>query len=370
MKRKFLSLLFLPLVTLGSCSSGVSRRSDMLLKDVYKDYFTIGGTYNEFSFDSKLTSHFNSMTCENAMKWISVHPNVSTYNYQEADRYVDFAKAHNLKIRGHALVWHNEKSISSDVFASNDKETVISIEKDHVNKVVTHFKDDVYCWDVCNEVVDDGTSPLAEDGSNIYRQSNWYNICGRDFIKEAYIEADRTLKELGLRDKVKLYYNDYDNTKPAKRSKTIAMLNWLLEENVPIDGIGMQCHYHLGSFDPAQLEESIIAYSNLGLDVQITEFDVDIYDRTKSNLVNYASYEDVPKEVIDIQATIYDRAFEIFRRHSDKISNVTFWGVSDNNTYMNDNPDYGYLTNYPYIFDVFEEKKPAFYLITDYKEEK
>jgi len=369
MKKRFTALLFVPLLALASCN-GALRKCDMMLKDVYKDYFTIGGTYNEFAFDSKLTGHFNSMTCENSMKWISVHPNVSTYNFTDADKYVSFAKSHNLGIRGHALVWHNEKSVSADVFASNDKDTILAIEKEHINTVVTHFKDDVYCWDVCNEVIDDGTSPLNEDGSNIYRQSNWFLSCGRDFIKEAYIEADRTLKELGIRDKVKLYYNDYDNTKAAKKSKTLAMLNWLIQENVPIDGIGMQCHYHLGSFDPVELESAINDYANLGLDVQITEFDVNIYDETQPKTINYESYESVPQEVLAVQATIYDRAFEVFRRNKDKISNVTFWGVSDNNTYMNDNPDYGYRTNYPYIFDVFEERKPAFYMITDFEEDK
>ena len=365
MKKYIRTALFLLPLCMCSCNTN----SERYLKDLYEDYFTIGGTFNEYNFETKLYPHFNSMTCENAMKWLSVHPNMAGYNFEEADRYVVYAKEHNLKIRGHALVWHNEKSSPAEVFASGDKDTIISIEKDHIENVVKHFKDDVYCWDVCNEVIDDGTTPLKEDGSNIYRKSNWYNTCGRDFIKEAYIEADRVLKEIGLRDKVKLYYNDYDNTKPAKKEKTIAMLNWLLEENVPIDGIGMQCHYHLGSFDMDQLEDSIKEYSALGLDVQITEFDVDIYDRTQSNFVNYETYKSVPEEVLDIQATIYGRAFEVFRRNKDKISNVTFWGVYDGNTYMNDNPDYGQLTNYPYIFDVLEDKKPAFYAITDFRKE-
>ena len=366
MKKTLLVFAALTAFSLTSCSK---LNSDKLLKDVYKDYFTIGGTYNDRVFDSKVTKHFNSMTCENAMKWISVHPNLITYNYDEADTYVNFAKKHKLKIRGHALVWHHEKAISADVFESGDKETILNNERDHIKNVVTHFKDNVYCWDVCNEVIDDGTTELKEDGSNIYRQSNWYINCGRDFIKEAYIQADATLKELGIRDKVKLYYNDYDNTKPVKRSKTSAMLQWLIDEKVPIDGIGMQCHYHLGNFDMDQLDESIKAYSALGLDVQITEFDVDIYDRTQSNFTNYETYKSVPQEVLDIQATIYGRAFEVFRKNKDKISNVTFWGVYDGNTYMNDNPDYGMLTNYPYIFDVLEDKKPAFYAITDFRKE-
>lgn len=356
-------LLILPFICLTSCSSFGTKN----LKDVYKDYFTIGAAFNEYNFDSGLEKHFNSLTVENAMKWISVHPNLNGYNFTTADTYIAFAKKHKLNVRGHALVWHHEQSIPAEIF-TYDKETILDIERDHVKTVVTHFKDDVYCWDVCNEVIDDGTAELAEDGSNIYRQSNWYKACGRDFIKEAYVEADKTLKELGIRDKVKLYYNDYDNTKKIKKDKTIAMLNWLIEENVPIDGIGLQCHYHLGSFDLDALEQSIIEYSSLGLDVQITEFDCNIYDESLADkTINYETYEDVPAESLKLQATIYGRAFEVFRKHADKISNVTFWGISDDVTYMNDNPDFGYRTNYPYIFDVFHEKKPAYYLITDFE---
>lgn len=367
MKITRIWLLFALMVT--SCSTSSVKNCEVL-QEIYTSYFTIGAAYNEFNFETSLAGHFNSITAENAMKWVSVHPSKDNYTYEEADQYIAYAKAHNMGVRGHALVWHNEKAIPAEVFASNDKETILELEKEHIENVVTHFGDSVYCWDVVNEVIDDGTSPLKEDQSNIYRQSNWYKICGRDFIKEAYVKADEVLKRLGIRDKVKLFYNDYDNTKPAKKEKTLAMLRWLLEEGVPIDGIGLQSHYHLGSFDPIQLEESILDYAALGLDVQITEFDVDIYDETLSEIENYPIYDAVPSSALAVQATIYDRAFEIFRRHHGKISNVTFWGVYDGVTYMNENPDYGYRTNYPYIFDVNEGKKPAYYQITSFKEGK
>ena len=369
MNKKLLLFVCTPILCLASCQT---FNSDKNLHEVYKDYFTIGAALNEYNRGSKLLSHFNSMTCENAMKWVSVHPSDDVYTFAAADEYITIAKKNNIGVRGHALVWHHPQSLPADVLKDGDgnyhsKETILEKERKHVRDVVTHFGDDVYCWDVVNEVIDDGVSPLKEDGSNIYRQSDWYLATGRDFIKEAFIEADQTLKDLGIRDKVKLFYNDYDNTKPVKRSKTIAMLNWLLEEGVPIDGIGLQCHYHLGSFNMDELETSIIGYANLGLDVQITEFDCEIYDRTLAEIPNYLFYDEVPQLALDLHASVYDRAFEIFRRHKDKISNVTFWGVADNITYMNNNEDYGYRTNYPYIFDVFEEKKPAFYAITDYE---
>lgn len=371
MNKKYSLLLLLPLLSLSSCNFAASNNKN--LHEIYKDYFTIGAAVNEYNVESELLSHYNSITCENDMKWISVHPSEDEYTFVKADEYVAKAKEKNMGIRGHALVWHHIQSIPADVFRGSDgnylpKEVILQKEREHVDTVVKHFKDDVYCWDVVNEVIDDGQSPLKEDGSNIYRQSDWYLSTGRDFIKEAFIQADATLKELGIRDKVQLFYNDYDNTKEIKKSKTIAMLEWLIEEDVPIDGIGLQCHYHLGSFNVDELEQAIIDYSALGLDVQITEFDCEIYDRTLAEIPNYLYYDEVPQLALDLHATVYDRAFEVFRKHKDKISNVTFWGVADNITYMNDNPDYGYRTNYPYIFDVLEEKKPAFYVISEFED--
>ena len=360
--KKSVVLLLLPLCIATSCSG------EKLLKQYYENYFTVGTAINDGCFDNELLNHFNSITDENDMKWIHLHPDLETYSFDNADRYINLAKEKGMGVRGHTLVWHNEEAIPADVFKSNDKDTVLGIERDHIDHVVRHFKDDVYCWDVVNEVIEDGNDPLKEDGSNIYRKSKWYNICGRDFIKEAYIKADAVLKDMGIRDKVKLFYNDYENAKQAKYDKTVAMLKWLQSEDVPIDGVGLQCHYHLGSFDPVALDKAIKGYSELGLDVHITEFDCEIYDRNLSNLEDYATYADVPQQALDMQAAIYDRAFEIFRKYKDKISNVTFWGLSDENTYMNDNKDFGYRHNYPYIFGPSHELKPAYYMITSFKE--
>lgn len=355
---------------------------DKSLKEIYQDYFSIGAAINDTTMTSDLISEFNSFTAENAMKWMNIHPTLEDYTYLDADAYIETAKELGAKVRGHALVWHdalpyyvfnNDGNSSEDT--TRTKEEVLQIEADHIRNVVTHFGDDVYCWDVCNEVIDDNpTSELKPDGSNIYRDSDWYRLCGKDYIKVAFETADKTLKELGIRDKVKLFYNDYGNTKAVKREKTIAMLNWLISENVPIDGIGLQSHYHLGSFNMQEFEESIIAYSELGLDVQITEFDVEIYDIETEEFENqdFRTYASIPEQNLNMQATIYDRALEICRRHSDVISNVTFWGVTDSSCYMNSpmpgNPNFGFHTNYPFLFDRLNRKKPCYYAIAEFGE--
>ena len=365
MKKSLAILGCLPLYLCGCFAA-----NPKYLKDIYKDYFTIGAAYNDYSFETTLSNHFNSLTAENEMKWVSLHPSLDTYTFEKADEYVKYAKEHNMGVRGHTLVWHNEKAISRDILKITDKAQLLDEEMKHIDTVIRHFKDDVYCWDVVNEVIDDGDDPIDENKSNVYRKSHWYNVTGKDFIFEAYKKADAILKELGIRDKVKLFYNDYDNTKAIKKAKTLIMLQDLIDNNIPIDGIGLQCHYHLGSFDPVALEQTILDYSSLGLDIQITEFDCEIYDRSLAEIIPFNTYSEVTQEALDLHAAIYDRAFEIFRKYKDKISNVTFWGISDNNTYMNDNEDYGYRRNFPYVFDVNEEYKPAYYMITKFAEVK
>ncbi|MCR4562556.1 MAG: endo-1,4-beta-xylanase [Bacilli bacterium] len=341
-----------------------------LLRDVYADYFSVGAALNPQNRNSTLLKHFSSLTCENAMKWSSVHPADNTYTFEEADEYIKIAKANNIKVRGHALVWH--EAIPETVFKEGGeyltKDEILTKESEHIEEVMKHFGDDVYCWDVLNEVIDDNQSELAEDLSNVYRKSDWYETCGEDFIFNAFETAARVRDELGL--KVKLYYNDYSNDTPAKLPKTLAMLKRIKEKNIPIDGIGMQSHYHLGSFDIDQLEKAIKAYAELGLDIQITEFDVNIYDETLPESSNaayyYYDYASVPENSLRAQTTIYNRAFELFRKYKDNISNVTFWGVSDANTYMNSDKKHVGRTNYPYIFDVFDEPKESFYAITEF----
>lgn len=372
MRKRLLVIPLLLALVCTSCNTQV-RRSDMLLKDVYSNFFKIGAAFNiknlpitEGYEDDGLYNHFNSLTCENDMKWEKIHPDENTYSYETADQYINFAKAHGMGVRGHALVWY--RALPGYMGFVSTKEDLFAKEKAHIDNTIEHFGDSVYCWDVVNEAISDTEDPEVTE-ENTYRQDEvWYTLSGKEYILKAFQYADAKLRELGIREKVKLYYNDYDNTKPVKKAKTLKMLNWLKEENCPIDGIGLQCHYHMGSFIEEELDSAIKDYAALGLDVHITEFDVDIYDET----VDTPSYPrtGAPEKVYKLQATIFDHAFRVFRQNKDKISSVSFWGIRDNNTYMNDpNEFYGHAPfNFPNIFDIFGEKKPAFYVITDYED--
>lgn len=397
MKKNILKLGCLAVcLLLSSCNS---TNEKMTLKTKFKDYFSIGATLNysgvKNNVFSDLIGEFNSMTCENEMKWGNLHTYDSvskthTYSYNKADEMVKYAKKNKMKIRGHALVWHqglgNDEGTTSWVFQDeNDetklasKEVVIGRMKDHIRNVMTHFGDDVYCWDVVNEAIDDNnTVPLNENKTNIYRASEWYEICGPDFIYEAFKTADEVRKELGL--DIKLFYNDYESDNPNKLAKTIEMVKELQARNIPIDGIGMQCHYSVGNFNMDNFKYALETYASLGVDVQITELDISLYvlnssmDKDPNLWIEYDS--DDYHYYTDIQATIYGRISKICREFVDteypenygELTGITFWGVADEETWLSKYSDYRMnRIDYPLLFDALtRERKLSYEMFTDF----
>jgi len=211
--------------------------------DGLKDYFTKDG-YFEFGVAIEPSSvdniteanlirrHFSSLTAENVMKWSSLQPTEGTFRFDNADKIVSFALVNGMTVRGHTLCWHQQVPnwifLEDGVTAS--KEKVLARLRNHITTVVTHFKGKVKAWDVVNEAID--------DGSNNYKATKWYNICGEDYIFEAFRTARAADPD------AKLLYNDYSATQPTKRDKIYSLLQKLQNENL-VDGVGMQGHWNI-----------------------------------------------------------------------------------------------------------------------------
>src|SRR5690606_32165523 len=123
------------------------------------------------------------------------------------------------------------------------------------------YKGKVHSWDVVNEAI-------MDDGS--FRESKFYKILGEDFVKLAFQFAHESDPD------VKLYYNDYSMALPGKRSGVVAMVEKLKQQGVRIDGIGMQGHIGLDHPSIEEFEKSILAFSNLGVKVVISELDLSV----------------------------------------------------------------------------------------------
>jgi len=341
------------------CKSGKVQKqqaSDKGLKDYYKDYFTVGAAVSPQGLkrpeESQLIiQHFGSMTPENAMKMGPIHPRENEYYWKDADSIAAFAREHHLKLRGHTLCWHNQTprwlfiDSSKNTVDTVSKEVLLKRLKDHITAVVTRYKDVVYAWDVCNEVISDNPNEY-------FRNSAWYRICGEDFVAKAFEyahEADPNAL---------LFYNDYNETNPVKRAKIIKMVKGLKDAGVPIQGVGLQSHWSIHNLTEGQVDSTINDFAKLGLKVQITELDMKVQpaNNRPDSTVGYT------REREALQTEQYEMVFRLFRKYRNVISSVTFWNVSDRNSWL----DRRGGKAYPLLFDTTYQPKKAYWQVVNF----
>lgn len=322
------------------------------LKDYYKDYFYIGAAIEPNALDNAndvklLKRHFNSLTAENVMKWSSLQPIEGTFRFENADKILAFAQENGMQVRGHTLCWHNQVPdwIFKDGANTASKELVLQRLRTHINTVITHFKGKVYAWDVVNEVI--------ADDSNIYRSSKWYGICGEDFIIEAF-KAARAADP-----NAKLFYNDYSATNATKRDKIYNLLKKLKDLNL-VDGMGLQGHWNISAPSNELIIAAFDKYKSLGIELQITEFDVSVYTSNSQTQSSFTS------ELSQQQTLAYARFFNLFRIYKNDITGVTFWGVADNHTWLDTYPVTTGRKNYPFLFGTDYNPKQAYFTVIDF----
>ncbi len=375
LKKKKLLFAILALFVMGlGCSrnnTSVHSRSDTpSLKKAFGPYFLMGTTLSEghvLEPDAELLElvkhHFNTITAENKMKWESIHPYPGIYDFEATDSMMAFASRNNIKVTGHTLVWHSQTP--DWVFTDEQgnwlsRDALIERMREHIFTVAGRYRGQIHGWDVVNEAV-------LDNGE--LRDSKWRQIIGDDYIKLAFqfaAQADPNAR---------LYYNDYSLPNPGKRDGVVRLVSSLQEDVVRIDGIGMQGHYHFHYPEIDELEKSIEAFSQLGVDVMITELDLNVLpipDEDQLGADVAVSYEfdehlnpfgyELPDSIQQKHAERYAEFFEVFLRHSDKISRVTFWGVHDGQSWLNNWPVKNRV-NHPLLFDRNLQTKPAFYKV-------
>jgi endo-1,4-beta-xylanase len=352
---------------LAGCNTGTSVSSAQpTLKLAFKNDFLIGAALNEAEFTGQNTNavalietQFDTISPENVLKWESIHPRPGRYNFGPADQYVEFGQKNGMFIVGHNLVWHSQTP--RWVFQDNkgnpvDRETLLIRMHDHISAVVGRYKGKIGGWDVVNEA-------LNEDGT--LRKSPWEKIIGEDYLLKAYQFAHEADPQ------AQLYYNDYSLENAPKREGAIALIKKLQAQGVHIAGVGLQGHYKIDWPSPEQLGETIEAFSHLGVKVMITELDMDVLpsasaSRSAEVSMNFALQaklnpytNGLPDVMQQALAKRYADLFATFVKYHDCVSRVTFWGVTDGDSWLNDWPIKG-RTAYPLLFDRDGSPKPAF----------
>jgi endo-1,4-beta-xylanase len=327
--------------------------------ETYSTTFLIGAALepdqlNSIRHTELLTRHFNSLTAENVMKPGPIHPSEGTYNWENADRLANFARANDMVIHGHTLVWHqqaanwmfqDDEGNSLDATLEN-KELVLDRLRTHVYSVTERYGDVVNVWDVVNEVID----PAQTDC--MYR-SEWYRLTGTDYISVAFNAAHEKVPTATL------ILNDYGTTSTTKRECIYTVVQDLLDQDVPISGIGMQMHVNVENPSPAAIEATIERFAELSVEVHITELDMSIYTSSSDA---YATAADVPEELLITQGHRYKEIFDIFVAHDD-VESVTFWGMADDHTWLTNRPIP--RVDLPLLFDQQQQAKYAYWGIID-----
>ncbi|MGA3237520.1 MAG: endo-1,4-beta-xylanase [Bryobacteraceae bacterium] len=343
-----------------------SGQTASTLKDAYQGIFRIGAALNPAQFEERdprgnpvIAAQFNTVSPENALKWGSIHPRVDGYDFGPADRYVAFGEKHNMFIVGHCLVWHSQTPrwvFQNDQGDPLTREALLDRMHEHIRTVVGRYKGKIGGWDVVNEA-------LNEDGS--LRQSPWLQIIGEDFLLKAFQFAHEADPQ------AELYYNDYSLENEAKRNGAVQLIRKLKAAGSPISGIGLQGHNHMDSPTARQEADTIEAFAELGIRVNISELDVDILPRTtRQNTADVSATAvgtaesnpytaGLPEKLQQALANRYAELFEVFVQHRAVIGRVTFWGVTDGDSWLNNFPTRG-RTNYPLLFDREGKPKPAF----------
>lgn len=325
------------------------------LANVYKEYFLIGAAVNKNTIQSQknlLINQFSSITAENEMKPENLQREEDRFTFEVADQFISFAEKHGIKMRGHTLVWHNQTP--DWMFSNSDgslvgRELLLERMKSHISTVASRYKGRIYSWDVVNEAIDDHPDIF-------FRKSKYLEIIGEDFIEKAFRFAHEADPNTSL------FYNDYNECVPEKRDKIFKLVQSLIEKGVPIHGIGMQGHWNLTKPSLDNIRAAIEKYASLGLQIQITELDLSVFDSDDKR----TDLTEPTSEMLTLQAERYDQVFALFREYKDVISSVTFWGAADDYTWLNDFPVRN-RKNWPFVFDENHEPKQSFWRITNFK---
>ena len=226
--------------------------------------------------------------------------------------------------------------------------------KKHIQTVVGHYKGRVHGWDVVNEAVEDNGS---------YRRSPFYNTFQSDeFIKLAFRYAHEADPD------AELYYNDYGMFRRGKRETVARLVKAMKAEGIRIDGVGMQGHISLDRPSLEEYEASIRAFRECGVKVMFTELDVSVLParwRLSADVSQNVRYDKrinpwpdgLPEEVQKRLGERYAALFTLFLKYKDDIDRVTFWGLSDGESWLNNFPVRG-RTDYPLLFDRKRQRKP------------
>jgi endo-1,4-beta-xylanase len=348
MKKNVLFLIAFCFITLVACKDKVTPVDPVPTGEVTLASaapFKVGCSVdpnllkNNALYKGVVLKEYNSITAENAMKWGSLRPNASTFNFNDADYIVDLATTNNKRVFGHVLVWHAYNPTWLET-STADSATFEGILKTHIQTVMGRYKGKIAAWDVVNEAF--------EDNGSLRTSSIWYKKLGPDYIARAFKyakEADPSAL---------LFYNDYGQEyAKAKLQGITTMVADFKKRGIPIDGIGLQMHMSINT-DENGLLTAISETAKTGLKVHISELDINLTNNTKNANLTFTA---------ELAATQKEKYRNVVRYYKGIVPatqqfGITNWNVGDADSWLRSTIQ---KNEYPLLFDEKYEKKPAYF---------
>ena len=337
--RAALALLLLPL--LGS--TGDTLRSAAAARRILVGAAVDPTHLGESQYASTLGREFSQIQPENMTKMAAIQPERGLFDFRAADAIVAFSEAHNMKVRGHTLVWHEALPgwLTSAKFTPAE---ILDIMRTHIRTEVAHFAGRIYAWDVVNEAIT-GDGAMRSD---VYSDRPGTGLPGKyGYIAEAFrVAHDADPKAI-------LFYNDYDTeVSNAKSDAVYEMVRWLISDGVPIGGVGFQCHLALKGIARQDMMANLRRFVALGVEVQITELDVSVPVNAKG-IAKPADLDQEARDYSDIAGAC------LAVRHCTAIQT---WGFTDRYSWIPGERK-GFGAALP--FDVDYRPKPAYRALLD-----
>lgn len=356
--------IVLLLTSCGSRAKYAYEDAAPSLCEAYKDWFRVGAAINSWDIEDPnsencrtILKQFNVLTMENESKPENLHPEEDRYYFDKFDSFVDFCENNGIRARGHTLIWHSQVPdwFFHDGAGDASAELVLQRIRDHVTTIVTRYKGRVDTWDVVNEVIGDDSS---------LRFSEWLRLVGDydgdgddyDYIETAFIAAHEADPD------ARLIINDYSlETSSNKAIRMYKAVRKMLEDGVPIDGVGFQMHIGNGiDYDAMKDNFEIIAsLRDIKPDfvIEVTELDVNCYPWGEE-----PADVEITGPFLKQFSETYTSVFRLMKELSEEglLDSVVMWGLHDGVSWLNNGH-----RNYPMLIDRGLELKDAFYDVID-----
>ena len=355
------ALMLRLLLTLCCLMAAVPAQAEDLpsLAKVYEGKFLFGfnGTNNRLvregladpaSTMSQLVKGQSNIIGVNCFHPPTIHPKAGVWNWAGCDPLIAFIDQQpGWQHRGQSLFWpFNERANMEWMLLGDDGKPVSRDEaivrlRNHIQTAMMHYKGRFQSWVVVNEVID--PDPRQTDG---LRNGLWKDIVGPDLVEIAFRAA---------RDadpSAKLFYNDFQTWRPLKRERIYAMVKKLKEKGL-IDGIGLQQHVNLTEPTLRELDRAISRYATLGLEIHITELDVEVNKDGR--------HSELTPELEQALAQRYRDLFDVYLKHAGQITAVTTFNVTDASSWLRQQPS-DHKT-WPLLFDAGGRPKQAFWAL-------